>query len=99
MKVAEEGPPRHPDPFEDLVDGGLLEPLLEEEVERRARDLVTDRQWHATDVVAGRVRGRRLMELGWVHRVRAADGRTWLVMLTRKGREAFQLPFQECVNS
>jgi DNA-binding MarR family transcriptional regulator len=33
---------------------------------------------------------RTLMELGWVKRVRAADSRTWLVTLTRKGREAFQ---------
>ncbi len=33
---------------------------------------------------------RLLMELGWVKRVRAADSRTWLVMRTRNGREAFE---------
>ena len=30
-----------------------------------------------------------LMDLKWVKRVRAADSRTWLVMLTVKGRELF----------
>jgi DNA-binding MarR family transcriptional regulator len=40
-----------------------------------------------------------LMELGWVHRVRAADRRTWLVMLTEKGREVFRQPLEEVVNS
>ena len=40
-----------------------------------------------------------LMELGWVKRVRAADSRTWLVMLTVKGRELFQRIFEETVNN
>jgi DNA-binding MarR family transcriptional regulator len=40
-----------------------------------------------------------LMELGWVKRVRAADSRTWLVMLTRLGREVFRRAFDEHVES
>ena len=40
-----------------------------------------------------------LMEIGWVKRVRAADSRTWLVMLTVKGKELFQRIFQETVNN
>ena len=40
-----------------------------------------------------------LMELGWVKRVRAADSRTWLVMLTARGRERFQRIFEETVNN
>ena len=42
---------------------------------------------------------RSLMELGWVKRVRAADSRTWLVMMTRKGREIFQRAFDTHVES
>ena len=40
-----------------------------------------------------------LVELGWVKRVRAADSRTWLVMLTRLGRAVFQRAFDEHVES
>jgi DNA-binding MarR family transcriptional regulator len=40
-----------------------------------------------------------LMELGWVKRVRAADSRTWLVMLTVRGRELFQRVFEEQVDN
>jgi DNA-binding MarR family transcriptional regulator len=40
-----------------------------------------------------------LEELGWVKRVRAADSRTWLVMLTRRGRDVFQCAFDACVES
>jgi len=42
---------------------------------------------------------RALLELSWVKRVRAADGRTWLVMLTRRGREVFEGAFDDCVES
>ncbi len=42
---------------------------------------------------------RSLEALGWVKRVRAADSRTWLVMLTRRGREIFQRAFDECVEN
>ncbi len=42
---------------------------------------------------------RALMELGWVKRVRAADSRTWLVMLTRLGRQVFRRAFDEHVES
>lgn len=42
---------------------------------------------------------RSLVELGWVKRVRAADSRTWLVMLTQKGRAIFQRAFDERVES
>jgi DNA-binding MarR family transcriptional regulator len=40
-----------------------------------------------------------LMELRWVKRVRAADSRTWLVMLTQRGRALFQRVFDENVES
>jgi len=33
---------------------------------------------------------RALLDLRWVKRVRAADGRTWLVMLTQRGRAVFE---------
>src|SRR5678815_1187646 len=42
---------------------------------------------------------RALMDLKWVHRVRAADSRTWLVMLTVKGRELFERVFDAHVES
>ncbi len=42
---------------------------------------------------------RALVEMGWVKRVRAADSRTWLVMLTRRGRALFQRAFDEHVES
>ena len=42
---------------------------------------------------------RSLMDLGWVKRVRAADSRTWLVMLTRLGRDVFRRAFDEHVES
>ena len=42
---------------------------------------------------------RSLARLGWVKRVRAADSRTWLVMLTRLGREVFQRAFDRHVES
>jgi DNA-binding MarR family transcriptional regulator len=40
-----------------------------------------------------------LLELAWVKRVRAADGRTWLVMWTRRGREIYERANSECVSS
>ena len=40
-----------------------------------------------------------LQALSWVKRVRAADGRTWLVMLTRRGREVFERAYAECVEN
>jgi DNA-binding MarR family transcriptional regulator len=42
---------------------------------------------------------RSLEGLGWVKRVRAADSRTWLVTLTRRGREIFQRAFDGCVEN
>jgi len=42
---------------------------------------------------------RALQALSWVKRVRAADGRTWLVMLTRRGRDAFERAYAECVEN
>ncbi len=42
---------------------------------------------------------RSLMALGWVKRVRAADGRTWLVQLTRRGREVFARVSRDCVEN
>lgn len=38
-----------------------------------------------------------LLELAWVKRVRAADGRTWLVMWTRLGRAVYERANSECV--
>ena len=40
-----------------------------------------------------------LLELGWVRRVRAADSRTWLVSLTRRGHEVFERAYQRWVDS
>jgi DNA-binding MarR family transcriptional regulator len=40
-----------------------------------------------------------LLELRWVKRVRAADGRTWLVSLTRRGREVFERAYDRWVES
>ncbi len=40
-----------------------------------------------------------LLELQWVKRVRAADGRTWLVSLTRRGREVFERAYARWVES
>jgi DNA-binding MarR family transcriptional regulator len=42
---------------------------------------------------------RALQALSWVKRVRAADGRTWLVMLTRRGREVFERAYACCVET
>jgi len=42
---------------------------------------------------------RSLMRLGWVKRVRAADSRTWLVMLTRVGRALFERAYDQHVES
>ncbi|HEY1957669.1 MAG TPA: MarR family transcriptional regulator [Polyangiaceae bacterium] len=42
---------------------------------------------------------RSLVKLGWVKRVRAADSRTWLVMLTRAGRAVFEELFDRHVES
>jgi len=42
---------------------------------------------------------RSLETIGWVRRVRAADSRTWLVTLTRKGHEIFRRAFNERVES
>ena len=42
---------------------------------------------------------RSLEELAWVKRVRAADGRTWLVQLTRRGRELFERAYQQWVET
>lgn len=42
---------------------------------------------------------RALQALSWVKRVRAADGRTWLVMLTRRGRDVFERAYAECVEN
>lgn len=57
--------------------------------------------WKRLNVVRSAVSEmvRALQALGWVKRVRAADSRTWLVMLTRKGREIFQHAFDECVEN
>ncbi|HEY1960422.1 MAG TPA: hypothetical protein VGH28_32650 [Polyangiaceae bacterium] len=40
-----------------------------------------------------------LLSLEWVKRVRAADGRTWLVMLTRRGRAVIEAAYAECVDN
>jgi len=40
-----------------------------------------------------------LLELGWVKRVRAADGRTWLVQLTRRGLALFEQANVMCVEN
>jgi DNA-binding MarR family transcriptional regulator len=42
---------------------------------------------------------RALEALAWVKRVRAADGRTWLVMLTQRGRAIFKSAFDDCLES
>ena len=42
---------------------------------------------------------RALEALGWVLRVRAADARTWLVTLTRRGREVFARAYDRWVES
>ena len=42
---------------------------------------------------------RALRELGWVKRVRAADGRTWLVQLTQRGRAIFERAYAGCVEN
>jgi len=42
---------------------------------------------------------KALMERGWVKRVRAADSRSWLVMLTVKGRALFKKVFDEQVEN
>ena len=42
---------------------------------------------------------RSLEVLGWVKRVRAADSRTWLVYLTRRGREVFERAYARWVES
>jgi DNA-binding MarR family transcriptional regulator len=40
-----------------------------------------------------------LHELKWVKAIRAADGRTRLISLTRFGRELFELAFKSCILS
>ena len=40
-----------------------------------------------------------LRRLAWVKRVRAADGRTWLVQLTQRGREVFERAYAEWVET
>jgi DNA-binding MarR family transcriptional regulator len=40
-----------------------------------------------------------LLELRWVQRIRAADSRTWLVTLTKLGRDIFRRCFEETVNN
>lgn len=40
-----------------------------------------------------------LLTLGWVSRFRAADSRTWMVRLTRRGRELFERAYAACVVS
>ena len=42
---------------------------------------------------------RALGAIGWVKRVRAADGRTWLVQRTRRGTRVFEGGFAERVES
>lgn len=42
---------------------------------------------------------RALRILGWVKRVRAADGRTWLVQRTRRGTEIFERAAADCVDN
>jgi DNA-binding MarR family transcriptional regulator len=42
---------------------------------------------------------RALGKLGWIARVRAPDSRTWLVRLTRRGRETFERAYDEWVDS
>jgi DNA-binding MarR family transcriptional regulator len=42
---------------------------------------------------------RALRQLGWIKRVRAADSRTWLVELTRRGRDLFERAYDEWVES
>jgi len=37
--------------------------------------------------------------LGWVRRVRAADSRTWLVKLTRRGRALYDSAHDRCIES
>ncbi len=40
-----------------------------------------------------------LLALAWVKRVRAADGRTWLVEMTRRGREVLERAYATCVDN
>ena len=42
---------------------------------------------------------RALRAMGWVKRVRAADGRTWLVQRTRRGAELYARANAACVES
>lgn len=42
---------------------------------------------------------RALLDLGWVTRHRAADSRTWIVRLTRRGRAIFERAYDACVES
>jgi len=40
---------------------------------------------------------RSLRALGWVKRVRASDGRTWLIQATRRGRAVLERAYERCV--
>ena len=40
-----------------------------------------------------------LLELRWVKRVRAADGRTWLVLLTQRGLAIIERAYAACVDN
>jgi DNA-binding MarR family transcriptional regulator len=57
--------------------------------------------WKRLNVVRSAVSEmvRALEALAWVKRIRAADGRTWLVMLTQRGREIFQRAFDARVET
>ncbi len=57
--------------------------------------------WKRLNVVRSAVSEmvRALEAIDWIKRVRAADSRTWLVMLTRKGRDIFRRAFDECVEN
>jgi DNA-binding MarR family transcriptional regulator len=57
--------------------------------------------WRRLNVVRSVVceMARALRALGWVTRFRAADGRTWVLELTRRGREVLERAYAWCVGN
>ena len=66
--------------------------------DRGARQCDLWRQLNVVRSVVSEMIGA-LLELGWVRRVRAADSRTWLVSLTKRGHEVFERAYQRWVES
>jgi DNA-binding MarR family transcriptional regulator len=66
-----------------------------------SRGLTQSALWRRLGVVRSAVSEmlRSLRALGWVKRVRAPDGRTWLVQLTNRGRRLFEPAYDRWVES